>query len=234
MSLGINGESRVLSPGCLAICGSHDIHHYRKLMDNSRHLMVIFRPELAGYPGIWPTGRQVASHFWPAEAVAPLVPLLRALVAEAPISDEFGSRVARGLVTQLGGLMDRHLTVPLDPAQEASRLNWRDRMGQAIEFIRSNSGKDLHLKDVATAVNMSCCYFSRVFTDSTGRNFTTYLSGVRLEQADTLLLGKDRSMVDIALTCGFGSVRSFNRAWKELRGGTPRDMSGRARDGKGA
>jgi AraC-like DNA-binding protein len=234
MQVGINGETRGLGPGSLAVCGSNDIHHYRKTAEGGRHILLIFRPELAGYPGIWPAGRRLASHFCPPELAARLAPLLEGLVAEQRQADEFHAPVSRGLLMQLCGLLDRHLCTAADPAAEAQGRHWRERMGKAIEFIRSHSRRDLRLEEVAAAVNISPCHFSRNFAASTGQRFTAYLNAVRLEEAEGLLAEGGRRMVDIALDCGFGSVRSFNRAWLEQRGAPPRRTASRARDGKGA
>lgn len=232
LRVGINGLTRDLEPGWLAVCGSNDIHHYQRLGERARHEMLIFRPELADYPGVWPpSGHRLVQPFWPPEGVPGVVPIIRALIASPRAADEYQRTIDRGLVIQLCGLLDRHATAKSALGANEAQATWRDRMIRAIEFIRSHSHEDIALDDVARAVNLSQWHFSRSFAASSGQKFTTYLKGVRLERADDLLASGNLTMLEVALTCGFGSVRSFNRAWRELRGSSParsRDSSGRS------
>lgn len=64
---------------------------------------------------------------------------------------------------------------------------------------------------------------SRAFTDSIGVRFTDFVNNVRIERSKTLLIGTKDTVIEIAFSCGFGSVRSFNRLFSAIVGCTPTD-----------
>ena len=53
---------------------------------------------------------------------------------------------------------------------------------------------------------------------------TKYLNGLRVEKAARLLEGSDKSMMDIASECGFGSVPSFYGSFKSRYRQTPSEF----------
>lgn len=88
--------------------------------------------------------------------------------------------------------------------------------------------------------------FTRLFRRATGRTWLDRIHELRLRHARTLLLQQDRTVLWIALECGFGDVSTFHRvfraaegispaAWREARTATPRgpkhhDRRGRRRE----
>ena len=71
-------------------------------------------------------------------------------------------------------------------------------------------------------MNMSDAYFSRYFKRQAGMTFSQYLNVVRIEKA-VQLLDSDPTMkiTDVMLRCGFNTIRSFNRVFREVTGFTP-------------
>ena len=51
--------------------------------------------------------------------------------------------------------------------------------------------------------------------------FKAFLNHFRLEQACKMLVTSNDSVIEICNICGFGSVRSFNRVFKNKIGKTP-------------
>ena len=71
-------------------------------------------------------------------------------------------------------------------------------------------------------MSMSDAYFSRYFKRQAGMTFSQYLNVVRIEKA-VQLLGSAPTMkiTDVMLRCGFNTIRSFNRVFREVTGFTP-------------
>lgn len=71
-------------------------------------------------------------------------------------------------------------------------------------------------------MNMSDAYCSRYFKRQAGMTFSQYLNVVRIEKA-VQLLDSDPTMkiTDVMLRCGFNTIRSFNRVFREVTGFTP-------------
>lgn len=93
-----------------------------------------------------------------------------------------------------------------------------------LEDVNEKYG-DYTFEDAVAFMNMSPSYFSRYFHETTGSSFSQYLNFVRTDNAIRLLRsGESGSVTDIALQCGFGTIRSFNRVFKELTGYSPKQL----------
>lgn len=71
-------------------------------------------------------------------------------------------------------------------------------------------------------MNMSDAYFSRYFKRQAGMTFSQYLNVVRIEKAVQLLdSAPTMKITDVMLRCGFNTIPSFNRVFREVTGFTP-------------
>jgi len=68
---------------------------------------------------------------------------------------------------------------------------------------------------------MSRATFGRAFPRLFGKTFVKYLVEVRVKQACTLLAETERSVTEIAIGTGFGSLSNFNRQFLALKKTTP-------------
>jgi AraC-like DNA-binding protein len=80
---------------------------------------------------------------------------------------------------------------------------------------------DFTLELMAEFAGMSKSYFTRFFRKYTGQTFHNYLSDIRITHAKEFLLESNRTILDIALDCGFGSKETFNRLFKRHTGIVP-------------
>ena len=77
-------------------------------------------------------------------------------------------------------------------------------------------------QNVVQFMNMSDAYFSRYFKRQAGMTFSQYLNVVRIEKAVQLLdSAPTMKITDVMLRCGFNTIRSFNRVFREVTGFTP-------------
>jgi AraC-like DNA-binding protein len=101
---------------------------------------------------------------------------------------------------------------------------------RAERYIQDNFTRKLSLAEVAAAAGLSPAYFSTVFKNEMGENFSDYLVRLRNELAARLLVGTDRSLADIAADCGFEDQSWFSKTFKRCMGTSP----GRYRESGGA
>jgi AraC-like DNA-binding protein/ligand-binding sensor protein len=94
-------------------------------------------------------------------------------------------------------------------------------IARAKAYILEHQGEDITLADVARAVNTSSFYFCKLFKKTTGINFTNYLSRVRIERAQNLLLNPSLRISEIGFEVGFQSLTHFNRVFKKIIGQSP-------------
>ena len=66
-------------------------------------------------------------------------------------------------------------------------------------------------------------YLSRSFSKTFGISFNKYLTMLRLREAILLMRSGEMNVTECALESGFGSMRSFYRAFREEFGCTPKE-----------
>ncbi len=93
-----------------------------------------------------------------------------------------------------------------------------------LSYIYDNYSNAITLEDIANAANIS--------RSEAGRCFKTYMEcspvdaliQYRLQIAHELLDDKSLTLEEISCTCGFHSVRYFNRQFKKKYGYTPHEL----------
>ena len=96
-------------------------------------------------------------------------------------------------------------------------------MHSVIEYISENICNEASLKDMATELGYEYHYLSMLFNDCFGMNFKNFLNMYRYDIACRKLMDKNKDITVICDECGFGSVRNFNRVFKNMSGMTPRE-----------
>ena len=92
---------------------------------------------------------------------------------------------------------------------------------RARELIEVQYQKDISLAMMSRQVGMSTFYFCKRFKQSTGTNYTDYISRVRTEKAKNHLLNPNCRVSEIAYQVGFQSLTQFNRVFKRITGESP-------------
>ncbi len=90
-----------------------------------------------------------------------------------------------------------------------------------IKYLDANACYDIALADMAGELGYSENYLSHSISSLFGMNFRTLLACFRVERAKRLLRLGNMSVIEIALECGFGNERTFDRAFKRITNQTP-------------
>ena len=96
-----------------------------------------------------------------------------------------------------------------------------DLFKQAIIYLSNHFDESLSLAHVAKKLNVSRVHLSRMFSHKSQLGFTNCVNGLRVQKAITMLSNTSLAVSDIGLSCGFGSIRSFNRVFSEMMSCTP-------------
>ncbi len=97
----------------------------------------------------------------------------------------------------------------------------QDTLTIALEYMDHHFTEELTLTNVAQAIGVHPVTLSKLFSRHCGVNFNFYLQYLRCSHAANLIKSKQISFSDAALSSGFGSIRSFNRAFQSIYGLTP-------------
>ncbi|MGE5557307.1 MAG: helix-turn-helix domain-containing protein [Bacillota bacterium] len=95
---------------------------------------------------------------------------------------------------------------------------------QSLLFLRTNyASSELNEEEVAIKTLLSRSYFSKLFKEVTGQNFSEYVQNLRINEACILLKSTDKKVTDILADVGFKDIKHFNRLFKKITGKTPRE-----------
>lgn len=101
-------------------------------------------------------------------------------------------------------------------------LMLQSRLRVMLQYIWDNFAQPIHVKDIADAANISISMAQRCFRFCINDSPNHYLQQYRLEHAKELLQTTNLSIIDIALSSGFGNVSHFNHLFKREFGITPK------------
>ena len=104
-----------------------------------------------------------------------------------------------------------------------------DAIYKAINYISNNYTEKVSLEDVADEIYLSSAYFSKIFREQTGSNFTQYLNKLHIEKSKSLLRNSRIALVDIAGMVGYEDQSYFSKVFKKITGNSP----GKYRDTRG-
>jgi AraC-like DNA-binding protein len=90
-----------------------------------------------------------------------------------------------------------------------------------IAYVADNFAENITLKGAAVELGYEFHYLSKAFHKRIPINFSQYVNLYRIENATFLLHNTDLPITEIALKCGFQSIRNFNRVYSSVTGSTP-------------
>jgi AraC-like DNA-binding protein len=97
------------------------------------------------------------------------------------------------------------------------------RMETTLKYLGEHYSQSLRLPQVARQTGFSVPVFCRVFKQTTGMNFVSYLNKIRVEKAKALLKTSGLNILQVGHACGFQTPHHFIRNFKQWTGLTPGD-----------
>lgn len=91
-----------------------------------------------------------------------------------------------------------------------------------LEYIDIHSGEPLEIHKLAEMCHMSYSHFAKLFRENYGRSCKEYITYIRLNKAQDLLLHTDYDLNFIAQETGFFNCSHFIRTYKKWKGITPK------------
>ncbi len=101
-------------------------------------------------------------------------------------------------------------------ATKLASTNANEWLPELLRFLSENHTKKISLDMISKDIGVSKYHISRTFTATIGCSITRYLNTIRTHSAIDLLQKSDKSITEIAFDCGYESLTSFFRAFREL------------------
>jgi AraC-like DNA-binding protein len=93
-----------------------------------------------------------------------------------------------------------------------------------MEYMKTNYMKNITLQDISGIAYLSPTYFHLVFKSIVGMTPCSYMTEIRLEAAQKMLINSSKSLSEIAFECGFNSQAYFCSVFKSETGVTPKNF----------
>lgn len=107
------------------------------------------------------------------------------------------------------------------PAGDTGSARRRHILGQARRVIQQRYAEPLTLEAIARALHVSPYHLSHVFSAQSGFTLSSYLTGVRMEQAAERLRRGRLGVAEVAQAVGFRDPQYFSRVFKAHYGVSP-------------
>lgn len=208
MTVTVDKNQHLLTPGNAVLIFPNQLHSLETKV-SSRHKLCIFSAKLVqGFSSTYLTKLPVSNLFTPTPFY--LEQLFQAQHREEPLK-------AKGILYCLCAEFD-------GSAGYRGRIGEKgDLLQRIFSFVENNYHSRCSLADLAAYTTYHPVYLSRFFKQYTGLSFTDHVNRYRINEAAYMLKNSGRKILDIALDCGFESLRSFNRNFKLIMGTTPKE-----------
>lgn len=92
---------------------------------------------------------------------------------------------------------------------------------RVLKYLNNNYYKEITLADAAKSVNLSYHYFSKIFKDEVGKNFSDYLTELRIEKSMRFLENHRISIKEVCHKIGYNDPNYYCKIFKKVTGMTP-------------
>lgn len=227
----VNSKTKILTAGESCICCSGDIHSYDSNDLHCTAILVFFGTEILGAQIQWPQDAMFITPFIDetilnkydisSDFSKRIGDLLIDIYGELEEKREYYQMFVRSKLLELHGLILRNVPKKLNKASHSKSYSMVNKIQNALEYINSSYMEDITLSEAAVQAELRISQFSKLFKHMCGMSFVTYLNYVRISKAEQMIINTTEPITEIALECGFNSIRNFNRTFQKLKGTTP-------------
>jgi AraC-like DNA-binding protein len=109
----------------------------------------------------------------------------------------------------------------------AAESHYQQSISKAMRHLIAHFREEVRLEDILVLTDLSRPTFARQFKKHAGRTMSEFLNHLRLQAACRELLESNRSVLEIALSCGFTQISFFNRLFRRLQKCSPTEYRAR-------
>jgi AraC-like DNA-binding protein len=106
------------------------------------------------------------------------------------------------------------------------------QVADAVEYVRKHYMDNLRIRELASRVGLSLSRFERLVSKIYGLNPNQLLIKARIDAASRLLVAGNKSIAEIAYSCGYADHSAFTRQFRSAVGVTPSQFRAAQRERK--
>ncbi len=131
------------------------------------------------------------------------------------LSGEYKNLAANGYLNLAMSMILPRLKLTIVSGGKNSTFN------SIVDFCSRNFREDITLDYLAESLHLSKYYISHLINKKLHQSFSDYINNLRIAEACNILKETDKKIADISEDVGFGTIRSFNRSFKQIMGVSP-------------
>lgn len=206
-----SGDLLALKPGSL----------YQQDRSDEAHPFEVYFVHIEPFGETSPLDKELAE-WWPLRLAVvnrtQAEALFRGLFEASTLRPPDGGLAGRGLALQIVQLVVDELALPGD-----RRRPEHPGLARAKQFIEQSYARDLRLRDLAAAAELSASHLSALFRQHYGLAPIEFVLQRRFREAE-LLLARGLRVKEVAQRVGFSSQHYFSRAFRRRTGLSPREF----------
>ncbi len=209
----------IMGPGDLFIAFPNQIHFYHNLDEISAILIIL--PE-----NFFDEYSQIFKLKLPDNAVLPVSKcnneikwLIEQIYFNAYSSNPYRKSIIKGYAQALmGEILERAVLYD-------NNNSTNDILYDILLYCNDNyKNSELTLSSLAEGLHRSKHYISHIFSNKIKMSFNDYINSLRIDEACKLINSDgSKPISEVAYEVGFGSIRTFNRAFLKFKDETPRN-----------
>jgi AraC-like DNA-binding protein len=206
-----------LQSGDVLLVFPNQVHRYDP-SDTEKYLLFIINPDMMpelsrSFAGAAPTSpivRGVGNDPYMHE-------LLMTLSRTEQMPADYRDAITKGyLLAFFGELLSR---MDFKESNQGDSLTLRS----IVSYCAQNYSRELTLATLEEELHLSKYYISHLFGSKIGTGFNDYINALRVSEACRYLRRTNKSITEISTLVGFGTLRTFNRAFFKQVGMSPSD-----------
>ncbi len=91
-----------------------------------------------------------------------------------------------------------------------------EKIQKAVEYIDQNYAYEISREGLASHIGLHHDNLGRYFKLYQGKKMNDYINELRIKEASRKLQETDEKIIDIAFSVGFGSLRTFNKSFRDI------------------
>lgn len=144
------------------------------------------------------------------------------IISEYKKSEPYYEMFVKANILKILGVMYReHQLNSPDTDIDESKF---EKLKILFDYLDEHYNQNITLQTVSEMLGFNKSYFSRMFKEMTGHNFSEYLTKIRINKAIQLLGTRDLNISEISNMLGFSSPTYFNEVFKKYFQCTPAEF----------